>query len=696
MNLKKWFIGMSINKQLYFGICGISFLFGVLCLLLIILASAKLFFLYNLQIKTLFNELDTNIISLNGENADLFGQLVYNQGKFESFLIRSYYNILLHDFGKELVENIIIENTEINNHFKLHTDTSNLCEEENSKCYFVFKMNKEISDSTKKILYFLIPILEISLDIRAYNKDNFLIFNNFIFYENQNYILYKYNKTDMDINFNEKIPPISLINNILTLFSNQINVIEELNTIKVNEKTNYQLFKENTYIVSPSYKLRLFIDPLNKKLEHFFHFSSFLFDENILKDNENVNISKLIPNYLKNYLSFTMKINYLVFFILNFIQRNEGIFIVVGGDDLTYIVGKSICNVLNYTKFSYSDYSINNNFNFTVEYLAVDKSQITSIINCFENDNIIDIISSDNNYNYKLKVLSNLYYYNYDKDINNYIVAKIIRQLSPNKYIKSFMNLKFFSSTFVYLVVIKIYNNIMIINNLIDRISHRGICYITLMTFILWLIIYLFILIKLYLVTDRISSPIRKLIKNLSLSQGDFNNERTNIEKIYYKEDKDINDLFQLCQKLIIGGFKKKINIKKQNKLNVYNNISKVKTNNMIINENDIIVQRNQKYNEIFEKEKKIKKKKDKFKDDLYHHYKNNDLESKVQNYENLKIKYIPPENKQEIENNNTQDNEYKMFYYIHKEIEGYLPYNNLYKCYYDEFFKNDNKKKKK
>ena len=588
---------MSINKQLYLGICGICLLFGLLCLFLILLASTKLFFLYNSRIKTIFNEIDTNIIALNGENADLFGQLVYHQGKFESFLIRSYYNILLHDFGKELVENIIVENTEINNHFKLYTDTSNLCEEENSKCYFVFKMNKEISDSTKKILYFLIPILEISLDIRAYNKDNFLIFNNFNFYENQNYVLYKYNKTDMDINFNQKIPPISLINNILTLFRNQMNVIEELNTIKVNETTNYHLFKENTYIVSPSYKLRLLIDPLNKQLEHFFHFSSFLFDDDKLKDNEKVNINNLISNNLKNYLSFTMKINYLVFFILNFIQRNEGIFIVIAGDDLSYIVGKSICNVINYTNFSYSDYSINNNLNITVEYLAVDETQISDINKCFENDNIVDIINSDTNYNYKLKVLSNMYHYNYNKDVNNYIVAKIIRHLAPNKYIKSFMNLKFLTSTFIYFVVIKIYNNIMILDNLIDRITYRGVCYITLLTFILWNLIFLFILIKLYLVTDRISSPIRKLIKNLSLTQVDFSNEGINIEKIYYKEDKDINDLFQLCKKLIIGGFKRKINKKKKNKLNFYNNISKVKTNNIIINENDILLQRNKKYN---------------------------------------------------------------------------------------------------
>ena len=82
MNMKKCFIGMSINKQLYFGIFGICLLFGSLSLFLILLASTKLFFNYNERIKSIFNEIDTNIISLNAENADLFGQLLYNQGKF--------------------------------------------------------------------------------------------------------------------------------------------------------------------------------------------------------------------------------------------------------------------------------------------------------------------------------------------------------------------------------------------------------------------------------------------------------------------------------------------------------------------------------------------------------------------------------------------------------------------------------------
>ena len=36
------------------------------------------------------------------------------------------------------------------------------------------------------------------------------------------------------------------------------------------------------------------------------------------------------------------------------------------------------------------------------------------------------------------------------------------------------------------------------------------------------------------------------------------------------------------------------------------------------------------------------------------------------------------------------------MFYYINKEIEDAMPYNILYKYYYEKFSKKSNKKKKK
>ena len=693
--MKKCFIGMSINKQLYLGIFGICILFGVLCLILILLASIKLFISYNLKIKALFNEMDTNIVSLNGENADLFGQLIFYQGKFETFLLRNYYDILNEEFGKDLL-NMIIDSDEINNYFKFYTDNSDLCNEENSKCYFVF--GKTLDVLIKKVLYCLIPVIEISLQTHAYNKNNYLIFNKFHFYDKENkaFISYKYNKEDIETNFAPVKPVNNIINNIILSFLSTITLIQNLNDIKIDELTNFNFFKENIYTVFPAFGYGIFIDPYDKQLSRTFHFSSFQFNKNQLKPDEKVNLAKINFENLDNYLSLDMKVDYLSIFSLDFIERNGVVFIYIVTNDFVYTASKSICRLVDFTNYTYSDYSIKNKLNFSVELLGIDEFQFYDIKDCFKNEKILKLIQYDKDYDYSLKILSNLYEYSYYKDINSKILIKVIRYYSPNSFVRNLINVKFYSSFSVYFIVVKIYNNILIINNIIDRITYKSISYITAFTFMLWLIIMVFIFIKLYLVADNISSPIRKLIKNISLSQGNFNNNE-NFEKIYYSEDKDINDLFQLCQKLIIGGFKKRNYNKKQTKLNVYNNISKVKTNNMIINENDIINQRNQKYNEIFEKDSNLlMNKEENFKEEIYHQYKNEEFDVRIHNYENAKIKRISIDRKEEIENIKNKDSEYKMFYYINKEIEVYLPYNNLYKCYYEEFSKKGNKKKKK
>ena len=218
---------------------------------------------------------------------------------------------------------------------------------------------------------------------------------------------------------------------------------------------------------------------------------------------------------------------------------------------------------------------------------------------------------------------------------------------------------------------------------MIERLIYRQVAYILLFLFILWVCVFIYVIIKLCLVADRISSPIRKLIKTISLSKANINTEEMKFEQIYYPEDKDINDLFQLCQKLIFGGVKNKINIRKKNKLNVYNNISKVKTNNMAINENLIMIQRNQKYNEIFEKgEDKENIVNDSFKKDLFFKYKNKEFDNKIKNYESKKLKKLPFDKKEEYENIKNKNSEYKMFYYINNcsilLLEVYLVKLNL------------------
>ena len=689
---------MSINKQLYFGIFGILALFCFLCLILILLASLKFFFIYNTKIKSIFNEMDTNIASLNGENADIFGQLAFNQGKFEAFFLRRYFNTFNNKFGEDFLNIFRIDSEEINNHFKFHNDQSELCKEENSKCFFVFSDNNNINELNKKILYFLIPTIEISLKTNSYNKQFFLIFNKFHFFEKENnaFISYKYDENFINKNFQLGKSAYDIMNNNIISFLSSKDQIEELNEMKIEQMTNNDFFNNNAFSIFPSFLDDFMIDPFYKAISKTLHFGSYQFNKNKIDDNSNVDLSKIKIDNLDNYLSLDMKIDYISFFSLNFIERNGVIFIFILTKEGDYSVSRTVCKLFNFINYTYSEESINENLNFSVGLLDIDKFQIYDVKNCFKNKKILEYISSSKNYNYSLKILSDLYKYGYYKDSNNKIMAKYVRVFSPNKFTKALLKLKFYSSFSIYYFVIKIYNNILIINNIIDRITYRSISYIIICSFILWFFIFLFIFYKLYSVVDTISSPIRKLIKNISLSQENFNNNDIDLEKIYYREDKDINDLFQLCQKLIVGGFRKKNNFKKKNTLNVYNNISIVKTNNMIINEKDIIIQKNRKYNEIFEKKNELEISEDNFKDEIYHQYKNDNLNSIILNYESLKNKKLFQNEKEEKESIKTKDSEYKMFYYINKEIENYLPYNNLYKYYYEEFYKKGNKKKKK
>ena len=685
---------MSINKQLYFGIYGIFFLFFPVNLLLVFFSCVKIFFTYNSNIKVYYNEFDTNIVSLNAEIADIFAQLLFHQGNFETYFYRKYYNILRSDMGIKLLETVKAEE-EMNKHFAFSFSENN--EEVDEKSFFVItnQMTDELKGQMKKLFIF-IPTIEISLDTYAFNKENLIIFNKFSFYDQKSnaYISYKYDKNYIDEHYNPQTQLSYILYSMIFYIKYRIPLIEQLNEIKVNELTYKNFFDDNILTLFIPKGNKLVIDPFNLKNQQTIHFSSFYFNQPE-DHNEKININGLSQNNIANYISFDIKLNYLSYLLINFMKINGNyIFILI--NDLSFSISKSICRLKDYTNFTYSDDSINEYKHLDFDFLEISELQSESISDCFSNLEVENIVQSDIDQNYQLKILYDMFKYSYNNDINSNIKMKILRDISPNKYTTKFLNLKFYYSFSYYFVVFKIYNNINMFANLIDRINYRQVSYIMLFLFILWVVIFIYIFIQLYFITDRISSPIRKLIKNISLSQSNYNIDEIKLEQIYYQEDKDINDLFQLCQNLIIGGFQKKVNIQKKNKLNVYNNISKVKTNNMAINENQIIIQRNQKYNEIFEKGEDKQNINDTFKQDLYYKYKSKDFDNIIKNYESKRLKRLLLDKKEEIEKLKNKNNEYKMFYYTNKELEGFMPYNNLYKFYYERFSKKANKKKKK
>ncbi len=101
-------------------------------------------------------------------------------------------------------------------------------------------------------------------------------------------------------------------------------------------------------------------------------------------------------------------------------------------------------------------------------------------------------------------------------------------------------------------------------------------------------------------VSKDLTTPIENLIKQIKNignmteinSNSKYEENIKDLDKINYKDDKDINDMFTLCKDLIKGGFKIVSNRKKEkeriNFINSWNTISKIKTNNLKLNESKI------------------------------------------------------------------------------------------------------------
>ena len=166
-----------------------------------------------------------------------------------------------------------------------------------------------------------------------------------------------------------------------------------------------------------------------------------------------------------------------------------------------------------------------------------------------------------------------------------------------------------------------LYNNIIFVNfyftdllsNYLNMINIRDVCYtyffqtILIISGVLWFIILSIIIIIVLKISHRISDPIDKLIQPVPMNDNSSRELNKYFQNISYTDDSTINELFVLCKKLIIGGFKSEEDYKQKKKnktFNAYNNISLVKTNNMIINEAEIMKGEKKQEINFFEKQK--------------------------------------------------------------------------------------------
>jgi hypothetical protein len=180
-----------------------------------------------------------------------------------------------------------------------------------------------------------------------------------------------------------------------------------------------------------------------------------------------------------------------------------------------------------------------------------------------------------------------------DSSVDEEIYYKVFRSLTPDPYIFSIVNSDYFSIKQMDIFVLKNEEFMKKVNNEVYYNFVGVMFFILFFNFFFWYLLLLLIYILLFKVSNSLTKPINllsKLIKSIGKEESEELRDAWNFA---YSEDKDIKELFDLCKNLIKGGFSDSSRSKeKRNEIsmlnNAYNNISYVKTNNLIIEEEKI------------------------------------------------------------------------------------------------------------
>ena len=717
MALKRSFIQMPITQQMYVGLLGMT---CISCLHVFLLLLISLFVLLHLICYNIEYELDKNDNNaINGftHYADLEANLFLDIYKREIATLRMFINS---------IDNVNI-NQDVLNEYASKCVKSECV---NGLCAYNVDVTSICPDNTKDVCLFkkLIvaqSVMKVILKTTSYNfNDPKPLFSYLEFADQHGYYAMLNDDlaqqiTTLNRRLNEQQQQQRLLEEsefnisqftsklVMKLLNESIKQVEMLNYFNVSETTYKQFITLNPTFLLPFNTSIYFQTPMTNKLQVLFNkhpyivsrVASFEFLGN--NDNTLLNDASLSPETFDNYIGGIWSDDIINTLSDVLTTRYHNLYLMLVSDAPTKdTLTQGVCKLLKRLSYIYSpDYDGSTNIN---EMNNKDEEGVEGLAQCFWNKNTKDIISKEfhqderpsmsiqasHHFTKKISIEIASYKdnFNYDKAIT----AKIYQYFSPSHFIRSLTNSQFYSSLSFYLYIIKISNNI---NNNIRNIKllffDLGI-FIMLSSLLIWIVIVIILAFRIRGVTNSISAPINQLIQNIS----NKNTKQTN-SIITYKDDKDINDLFKLCQMLISGGFSQNEE-PSHTGVNVYNNVNVVKSNNMMINEYDINSKKDEDYKLIFgDEERGSTKDKHAFQKEVYNLYDNERTVNNVKEYVNSKINAYEQQIKNEINKHfvYNDSNEYALLYVLHKEVEEYMNTSNLYKVYNEEIKKKEQKK---
>lgn len=707
MSLKRTFIQMSITKQIYFGLFGMAILTCANVFILIFITSFILSNIIYRSVNIALEKLDNNMMSLYAQFADVTGSLFLEQGKLEIVMLRYFFENLKKDKNNFISQ--LVPDDDIKKYFKENSDSSSDCKSDCPNSFYFQSFSDDFSEEDKKLFIIMIPVLETMMKVKPYDNESGNLFQEIYFTLNDKQVFISYPYDTKKINElakdYTKAQFDKLVDSTISKYKEEVYPLKlKLNKISEDSCTYQKFTLENPGTVASFTRHNYLVTPFFNETNPWAETGSFAFKEEGFNCTELSSFDNLI-----DYIGGKWDYNVINKLSISLTNRTDSLYAMLVSDtEEMYSMSWEVCNIIFRLGMFYNDtYKGDSDKN-----MKSFSEQNPSIWDCFGgNEKAIELIKKnfpyESNKNSNAKSITKrmeiqFAKYSYTKDTNNKVLAKVFQYYSPANYVRTIINSPFFSTFSFYFFIIKIQNGFRIEESSIYYLFLNLIFFIILISLATWVLVFFLLWTRVCVVAHSISSPISKLIANIS-SEQDSNDEtsplnstaltvrnNTNVSNISYKDDKDIDDLFKICQVLIVGGFKGKEPFKRNNSVNVYNNVAIVKTNNLMINEYEIESQKDEVYHTIF-KDEEVQSKGSHFEKEVYRKHENEEFKNEMNEFIQKRYEKLDQKGKNEIKKSKIGD--YKFLRMINKDLEEVLPSNILYKLYSDEIIKKEKSK---
>lgn len=614
------FLQLSINRQIQFGIISVVFCsIGIFLCLVIINIIVELCTIYNyfdnfLQIdekKTI-----ENIEQLTESTESGLEILMKYEALFYQKLYLNYHKEGVFNFSGNdelLTKHFIYNKSEYFTNFSA-CKADKIC---------VFQNDGDDDDKYRNYLMIIYPVMQVTIYSKTMTDSAQTMFKNGQFFRNNSFYFFPNKDLGKDTKINGSYTS-DKYNNIINKivedsYYDFIYLVPILNSNYSSEdikKDYYQITKENPIPINYFHTNYEKYSPLVKTNDSIpISIANIIFKNNTTIDhtkNDKEVITYLMSNVeavinfdlsdsvFENIISALMSLvpdSYIIISSIHFEKDTLTLQHLEKNFNPNFIITPFICNLLlksaNLNDINFRPNKTNN---------------ITDINECIAgtNDNYLHYKDSMNiNIMNRSKIAFSILNYNKERENEKIKKRKLLLE-TKYKFYKTFYpknetfrmessNINFLSNWLLGNYII--YNSRQTVNNAhIIYYECLGYCFSVLYcNFILWFSIFFYVFFTVMFISHSISHPIDVLILSVSLSDKDREEKsgkdiHSNLMQISYKDDDTINDFFILCKKLILGLFKQDNNsITKKKPINSYNNISLTKSNNMIINESEIL-----------------------------------------------------------------------------------------------------------